>query len=107
MGLLYLLSLVLFQLVIGRRWIASITFVVLASASIAAQQWQDVGWISCVQSLVVTCLILLLLVRFGLVATLAALWAMSICSDDVPVTERPRWHGTPDKRALPSAYCPP
>ncbi|MGD0462604.1 MAG: serine/threonine-protein kinase [Tepidisphaeraceae bacterium] len=85
MGLLYLLSLVLFQLVIGRRWIASLTFVLLASASIVLQQWQDVGWAPCVQSLLVTGLILLLLVRFGLVATLAALWAIYLLRD-VPVT---------------------
>jgi hypothetical protein len=85
MGLLYLLSLVLFQLVIGRRWIASLTFVLLASASIASQQWPDVGWVPCLQSLLVTGLILLLLVRFGLVATLAALWAIYLLRD-VPVT---------------------
>jgi hypothetical protein len=85
MGLLYLLSLVLFQLVVGRRWIASVTFVLLVSASIVAQQWQDAGWIQCVQALLVTGLILMLLVRFGLVATLAALWAIYLLRD-VPVT---------------------
>jgi hypothetical protein len=80
-----LLSLVLFQLVVGRRWIASVTFVLLVSASIVAQQWQDAGWIQCVQALLVTGLILMLLVRFGLVATLAALWAIYLLRD-VPVT---------------------
>jgi general stress protein CsbA len=85
MGMLYLLSLVLFQLVIGRRWIASITFVVLVGASIAAQQTSDIGWAQGVQALLVTGLILLLLVRFGLVATLAALWAIYLLRD-VPVT---------------------
>jgi eukaryotic-like serine/threonine-protein kinase len=85
MGLLYLLSLVLFQLVIGRRWIASITFVVLLSASIAAQHLPDFSWVQCVQALLITGLILLLLVRFGLVATLAALWATYLLRD-VPIT---------------------
>jgi len=85
MGLLYLLSLVLFQLVIGRRWIASLTFVLLVSASIVAQQWQDAGWVQCVQALLVTGLILMLLVRFGLVATLAALGAIYLLRD-VPIT---------------------
>jgi serine/threonine-protein kinase len=100
MGLLYLLSLVLFQLVIGRRWIASITFVVLVSASIAAQQWQDVGWIACVQSLLVTGLILLLLVRFGLVATLAALWAIYLLRD-VPVTsDQMAWYARQTRFAV-------
>jgi hypothetical protein len=100
MGLLYLLSLVLFQLVIGRRWIASITFVVLVSASIAAQQWQDVGWVACVQSLLVTGLILLLLVRFGLVATLAALWAAYLLRD-VPVTsDQMAWYARQTRFAV-------
>jgi len=85
MGLLYLLSLVLFQLVIGKRWIASLTFVVLVSASTVAQQWQDAGWIQCIEALLVTGLVLMLLVRFGLVATLAALWAIYLLRD-VPVT---------------------
>jgi serine/threonine-protein kinase len=100
MGLLYLLSLVLFQLVIGRRWIASITFVVLVSASIAAQQWQDVGWTSCLQSLLVTGLILMLLVRFGLVATLAALWSIYLLRD-VPVTsDQMAWYARQTRFAV-------
>ena len=85
MGLLYLLSLVLFQLVVGKRWIASLTFVVLVSASTVAQQWQDAGWIQCIEALLLTGLVLMLLVRFGLVSTLAALWAIYLLRD-VPVT---------------------
>ncbi|HEX4054940.1 MAG TPA: protein kinase [Tepidisphaeraceae bacterium] len=85
MGMLYLLSLVLFQLMIGRRWIALITFVVLVSASIAAENWPDIGWVQCLQALLVTGLIAMLLVRFGLVATLAALWAIYLLRD-VPIT---------------------
>jgi serine/threonine protein kinase len=100
MGLLYLLSLVLFQLLIGRRWIASLTFVILASASMAAQQWQDIGWISCLQALLVTGLILMLLVRFGLVATLAALWAVYLLRD-VPVTsDQMAWYARQTRFAV-------
>jgi hypothetical protein len=100
MGLLYLLSLVLFQLVIGRRWVASITFVILVSASIAAQQWQDIGSISCLQSLIVTGLILMLLVRFGLVATLAALWAVYLLRD-IPVTsDQMAWYARQTRFAV-------
>jgi hypothetical protein len=100
MGLLYLLSLVLFQLVIGRRWIASLTFVLLVSASTVAQQWQDADWIQCIQALVVTGLILMLLVRFGLVATLAALWAIYLLRD-VPVTsDMTVWYARQTRFAL-------
>jgi serine/threonine-protein kinase len=85
-GLLYLLSLVLFQLVFRRRWLASSAFVLLIPLN--AIQWTDTGWMQWVQAAIVTGLFLLLMVRYGLVATISALWAIYIMRY-IPITSDP------------------
>jgi serine/threonine-protein kinase len=82
-GLLYLLSLVMFTLILRRRWLASAAFVAMATT--VAVPWGDAGWVQWVQCALVALLVLFLLVRFGLVATLAALWAVYLMRF-VPIT---------------------
>jgi len=73
-GLLYLLVLVLFLIVFRRKWIAGSALVLLGAAN--NLQWFSPGWIQWIQSGLVMGLILLLLVRYGLVAAIAGLWCM-------------------------------
>ena len=72
-GLLYLLALVLFLIVMRRKWLASAALVLLGAATIPMVQR---GWVQWVQSGLVMGLILLLLVRYGLVAAIAGMWCM-------------------------------
>jgi hypothetical protein len=74
MGLLYLLLLVLLQLILRRRWAAGVAFVLLVGSLWI--QWDDLIGAQIVESLMIAGLMLLLLVRYGLVATLACLWAV-------------------------------
>jgi serine/threonine protein kinase len=73
-GLLYLLAMVLFLLVMRRKWIAGAVLVLMGSFN--NFQWYSAGWVQWTQAGLVMCLILLLLVRYGLVATIAGLWCM-------------------------------
>jgi hypothetical protein len=82
-SLLYLLLLVLLQLVLRRRWAASAIFVVMAGSLWI--QWNDLVVAQCVDSVLVAGLILLLLVRYGLVAALASIWAILLLRN-IPLT---------------------
>jgi hypothetical protein len=73
MGLLYLLSLVLFLIVLRRKWLASAALVILGAAN--TFQWYNASWAQWAEAAMATSLILLLLVRYGLVAAIAGLWA--------------------------------
>jgi serine/threonine-protein kinase len=97
-GMLYLLMLVMFQLILKRRWLASTAFVLVATA--ATVPWGDAGWVQWVQSALVAGLILFLLVRFGLVATLAALLAIYLMRF-VPITSNMNlWYSAQTRFAL-------
>ena len=73
-GLLYLLTLVVFLIVFRRKWAAGAAFVVVCGLS--NLQWISPSWVQWSQSALVMCLILLLLVRYGLVAAIAGMWCM-------------------------------
>jgi hypothetical protein len=73
-GLLYLLAMVLFLLVLRRKWLAAIALVLLGAAN--NFQWYSASWVQWIQSGLVMGLVLLLLVRYGLVAAIAGLWCM-------------------------------
>jgi serine/threonine-protein kinase len=73
-GLLYLLAMVLFLLVLRRKWLAAMALVLLGAVN--NFQWYSAGWIQWVQSGLVMGLFILLLVRYGLVAAIAGLWCM-------------------------------
>jgi hypothetical protein len=83
MGLLYLLLLVLLQLILRRRWAAGLAFVALVG--MFWTQWEDVVAIQMVTAFMIAGLILALLVRYGLVAALACLWAVFLLRN-VPLT---------------------
>jgi hypothetical protein len=83
LGLLYLLMLVLFQLVFRRRLLAAAAFILFYAASNA--QWQDTGLSRWIESVLVAGLILMLLVRYGLVAAIASLWGMNLLRN-IPLT---------------------
>ncbi len=83
MGLLYLLLLVLLQLILRRRWAAGAAFILLVGCLWI--QWEDLVAPQIVESLIVSGLMLLLLVRYGLVAALASLWAVLLLRN-VPLT---------------------
>jgi hypothetical protein len=83
MGLLYLLLLVLLQLIFRRRWAAGIGFVLLVGCLWI--QWDDRVPVQIIEALMVAGLMLLLLVRYGLVAALASLWAVFLLRN-VPLT---------------------
>ncbi|MGA3066025.1 MAG: serine/threonine-protein kinase [Tepidisphaeraceae bacterium] len=82
-GLLYLLLLVLLQLVLRRRWAASVMYVILVGSLWI--QWDDIVAVQIVISILVAGLTLLLLVRYGLVAAVASLWAIHLLRD-IPLT---------------------
>jgi hypothetical protein len=84
-SLLYLLLLVLLQLVVRRRWAASTLFVALAGSLWIRMQWDNLVFAQSVCSVLVVGSILLLLVRYGLVAALASLWAI-ILLRNIPLT---------------------
>jgi hypothetical protein len=97
-GLLYLLSLVLFQLVLRKRSLASAAFVLLVPLN--AVQWSDSSWMQWVQAAIVTGVILYLLVRYGLVATIAALWAMYVLRY-IPITsDMTIWYASQTRFAM-------
>jgi hypothetical protein len=73
-GLLYLLALVIFLIVLRRKWLASAALVLFGPAIMF--QWYSPGWLQWVQASLVMGLILLLLVRYGLVAAIAGIWSM-------------------------------
>jgi serine/threonine-protein kinase len=74
LGLLYLLSMVIFLIVLRRKWLASAALVLLGPAIMF--QWYSPGWVQWVQESLVMGLILLLLVRYGLVAAIVGIWSM-------------------------------
>jgi len=73
-GLLYLLAMVIFLIVLRRKWLASAALVLFGPAIMF--QWYFFGWIQWVQQSLVMGLILLLLVRYGLVAAIVGIWSM-------------------------------
>lgn len=73
-GLLYLLSIVLFLLVFRRKWAAVCGLVLLGA--IQTFQWYSPGWVQWAEAGVVMGLMLVLLVRYGLVAAIAGLWCI-------------------------------
>jgi serine/threonine-protein kinase len=76
MGLLFLLVLVLFLIVFRRKWAAGVGLVVLGA--FYNFQWYNAGWVQLAQSALVMVLILVLLVRYGLVAAIAGFWCMTL-----------------------------
>ncbi|MDP9172370.1 MAG: serine/threonine protein kinase [Planctomycetota bacterium] len=97
-ALLYLLSLVLFRLILKRRWLASMAFVLMAT--VLAVPWGDSGWVEWVVCALIAMLILFVLVRFGLVATIAALWAIYLMRF-VPITSDWRiWYSAQSRFAI-------
>ncbi len=73
-GLLYLLSTVLFLIVFRRKWIAALALVALGA--VQTFQWYSPGWVQWAEAGVVMGLMILLLVRYGLVAAIAGLWCI-------------------------------
>jgi hypothetical protein len=73
-GLLYLLAMVLFLIVLRRRWLAGPALILLGA--INSLQWYSPGWAQWVQSGVVMCFFIVCLVRYGLIAAIAGLWCM-------------------------------
>jgi len=98
MGLLYLLLLVLLQLLLRRRWLAGGMFVLAVGA--LSVPWDDLGIAPCVQSAVTAGLILLLLVRYGLVAALAALWAMFLLRNTPLTSDMSIWYSGQSRFAI-------
>ena len=98
MGLLYLLLLVLLQLLLRRRWLAAGMFVLAVGA--LGVQWDDLGIAPCAQSAITAGLILLLLVRYGLVAALAALWAMFLLRNTPLTSDMSIWYSGQSRFAV-------
>jgi hypothetical protein len=73
-GLLYLLAMVIFLIVLRRKWLASAALVLFGPAIMF--QWYSPGWVQWGQESLVMGLILLLLVRYGLVAAIVGIWSM-------------------------------
>jgi hypothetical protein len=92
LGLLYLLILVLLQLVLRRRMLAGAAFIVVAAA-VSVLPWQDVGVSSWLFAAITSATMLLLLVRYGLVAAFAGLLVARIMRE-LPITpDLSIWYG--------------
>jgi serine/threonine-protein kinase len=90
-GLLYLLAMVLFLLALRRKWLAGVALVALGAVN--NFQWYSASWVQWMESAMVMGLILLLLVRYGLVATIAGLWCMYMFRM-LPITpDLSAWYG--------------
>jgi serine/threonine-protein kinase len=97
-GLLCLLVLVLFQLLLRRRWAAEGAFVLVVVA--VNSFGQEISGVRLLGSAIFAGFVLLLLVRYGLVAALAAFWAIFLLRN-VPVTnDMSIWYAVQTRFAL-------
>jgi hypothetical protein len=98
MGLLYLMTLVLLRLVLRRRLLAAVGFIVLVTCNTI--QWNDQNWVQWIVAGIVATLILLLLVRYGLVATLAGLCVTYVLREMPITSDMSIWYSWQTKFAL-------
>jgi serine/threonine-protein kinase len=98
MGLLNLLLLVMFRLLVRMRWLAAVLFIVVAALN--SLQWYNESWIQWFQAALVSGLLLLLLVQYGLVAATAGLWGINLLRF-IPVTsDMTVWYASQTRYAV-------